>query len=220
MKKQQKKTKNLLKLSPIAMVVIVGFLVTGVASAALVNYLSNRAVTTATVNLPMEMTICEGETAAGCETTEISVTTTGLSTFNFVTVAKNLANNPVDGYRVIVIKAPGSEILTGKEFTAWETKLVGESDYTPVFNNLYAVGITGALYKLSEVASGSPVWPYGRMIIIYSDDGTVDHAKNTYAVGDDFNWNKIKATFGNITGTYKISALMVYDLTEYAASQY
>ncbi|MCX6813317.1 MAG: hypothetical protein NTV77_02440, partial [Candidatus Azambacteria bacterium] len=96
------KIKSLFKASPIA-IVIVGLLIAGVASAALVNYLSNPIQATTTVTSPITMKVNSGADSTWSDNgaTSLSISTTGGSDFTFTTLAKNNANNTINGYPVI-----------------------------------------------------------------------------------------------------------------------
>jgi len=214
--------KNLFKLSPIAMVVIVGFLVTGVASAALVNYLSDKVTTTAVVKSPIEMSINKGADGTFTGNKTITVDTTGGSDFMFTTVAKNNANNIIDGYPAIVVQAP-----TGKPFEGGEIDKVmfGDANYWPegnmidITNRLCVVYADGTLHPLSTWTGSSQ-----KLVLYFDFKGEVacsDSQTVPLGVGET-SWNVLEVTTDPALtpGNYKIYAQMASNLAEYAASQY
>ena len=211
------KIKELFKASPIAMVVV-SLVIAGVVSAAVVNYLSDEATGAVAVGSPIEMSINLGGSHTNLGNKSVTIDdTTGLSTVFFTTVAKNNANNPVEGYRVIILedKSSSPENLTGQEFTE---VLFGDANTTPkidIFNHLYAVGSTGTLYELSTMDTA--FWPYKEMILIFTTTGNAE--KYELAAGE-VNWNDFEVTLGNIVGDYEISTQYVDDLADYAAEQY
>lgn len=221
MKKNSKKTKNLLKLSPIAMVVIVGFLVTGVASAALVNYLSDKVTTTAKVKSPVEMSINEGADGTFTSNKSIIVNTTGGSDFTFTTVAKNNANNVIDGYPVIVAEAPTDKPFTGGEI---DKVMFGDAGHWPegnmlnITNRLCVVYSDGTLHPLSSWTGSSQ-----KLVLYFDSEGTPCNKSQTIplAVGEE-SWNVLTVTTDPALtpGNYKIYTQMASDLAEYASSQY
>jgi len=213
--------KNLLKGSPIALVVVVGLLVTGVASAALVNYLSDKVTTTAVVKSPIEMSINEGADGTFTGNKTITVDTTSGSDFMFTTVAKNNANNIIDGYPAIVVQAP-----TGKPFTGGEIDKVmfGDAGHWPEANmieitdSLCVVYADGTLHPLSTWTGSEQ-----KLVLYFDFEGTACYDSQTVPLGvGETSWNVLEVTTDPALapGSYKIYGQMASDLTEYAASQY
>lgn len=197
--------------------VTIGLAVAGVASAAVVNYLSDMPTGTVAVNSPVEMSINPGGSHTNLGNKSVVLDdTTGLSTVEFTTVAKNHANNTVSGYRVIILEdiSTVSGNLTAKEFTKvmFDDNAGGHGD---IFPYLYAVGSTGTLYKLSTMTT--TFWPYEKMIILFTTTGS---AVKYQLTAGEVNWNDFDITLGNIVGDYEISTQYVDDLADYAAGQY
>jgi hypothetical protein len=214
------KIKNLLKGSSLVMVIL-GLATVGVVSAAIVNYLSDAPIATTTVAEPVEMSINLGGSQTNLGNKSVVISTTGLSTVTFTTVAKNNANNAVTGYNVMVIEAPANEILTGKEFTKVEYKDAITPSIVDITSTLRVVRGNGTLTPLSEIATGNPAWTNKRMILI--SDASVLFSGGTLTTtleAGKFKWNDYGVTLGNIVGTYKVSAQYVYDLVDYAAKEY
>jgi len=221
------KIKSLLKGSSIAMVVA-GILIAGVASAALVNYLSNPAKTTATVSSPIEMSINMGRDGNTVGNKSIDVDTTGGSDFTFTTIAENKANNDIEGFPVIVVQASTGDKLTGEEFTRvlfddgtkdgniTETDIIGGWDITDL---LHVVERDGSLTKLS-----SKTWDNEKLVLYFDNDPTngICNPAATYPLeAGEVNWNVLKMTLAdNVVGTYKIYTQYANDLAEYATGQY
>ncbi len=150
------KIKSLFKASPIAMIVV-SLLVAGVASAAIVSYISNAPTAAVTVSSPVKMGIYEGvknsDYTTGYES--ITLTSTGGSSMPFTTIAKNNANNKIGGYYVTVIDAGSSDLMTGKEFTSMMfDKNKTSSQNGEIISKLCVVKGDGTLMKLSDYIAG------------------------------------------------------------------
>lgn len=210
------KIKNLFKGSSLALIVA-GLVIAGVASAALVNYLSNPTQATTTVTSPITMSINEGRSDAQGNQGPLNIATTGGSYFTFTTVAKNDANNTISGYPVIVAVATGGDKLTGKEFT----KVTFEDKNYNIENALGPIDITDLLYVVHsdgtlEKLSGK-TWDNEKLVLFF-DNGT--HGPYPLAAGE-VNWNVITITMANnVVGTYQIYSQYANDLAEYATYQY
>lgn len=209
-----KKIINLLKGTPIAMVVI-GILIAGVASAALVNYLSNATTTTTTVKSPIEMSVNVGRDGTPGGSDSISINTTGGSDFMFTTVAENKANNTINGYPVIVVVAEDGKEFTGGEIAKvmFEDKNGGPFDITGL---LYVVYSDGTLHLLSSWTGNSK-----RLVFFFDNNGDGNVQTYPLAAGE-VNWNVLTITpHQAITpGTYNIYSQYANDLAEYATYQY
>ena len=212
------KIKNLFKASPIAMVVA-GLVIAGVASAALVNYLSDYARITANVTSPIEMRVNEGANGSWTSNKSITIDTTGGSDFTFTTVAKNNANNTIDGYPVTVAVAPDGKNFTGGEIAK---VMFGDENYWPeedminITAYLYVVHSDGSLTKLSEWTGNSK-----RLVLFFDNNG--DGMAQSYPIAaGEVNWIVLTITpnAAIAEGTYGIYAQFASDLTEYAAYQY
>jgi len=212
------KIKSLFKASPIA-VIAVALLVAGVASAAVVNYLSNSTTTATTITSPIEMSVNNDRDISESSIKSININTTGGSDFTFTTVAKNNANNEISGYPVIVVEATDGGKLTGEEFTKVMFKdKNGTHDITEL---LYVVNTDGSLTKLS-----SKTWNNEKLVLSFVNYAT----GNTIAAGGvvayplsagEVNWNILTITLNQaIVGTYTISSQYANDLAEYATHQY
>ena len=234
------KIKSLFKGSPIAMVAV-ALLVAGVASAAVVNYLSNPTTTTATVTSPIEMSVNDGRDGTTVGSDSISINTTGGSHFTFTTVAENKANTEISGYPVIVVEAPADQLFTGGEIASvwFEDKNsageygVGTSPFEnkawDITNMLYVVKSDGSLTKLSAWAGNSK-----RLVLFFDNPsdpsnnndypaGTPDGVAQTYPIlAGEVNWNVLTLTpnAAIAPGTYNIYSQYVADLAEYATYQY
>ena len=204
------------KLIPI---VVAGVLIAGVASAALVNYLSDYVSTTANVTSPIEMSVNEGANGSWTSNKSITIDTTGGSDFTFTTVAKNNANNTIEGYPVIVAVAPEGQNFTGGEITK---VMFGDENYWPETNMiditeyLYVVYLDGNLHKLSEWTGDSK-----RLVLFFDNDGNGDAQPYPIEAGE-VNWNVLTITpnAAIAPGIYGIYAQYASDLAEYATYQY
>lgn len=199
--------------------VTIGLAVAGVAGAAVVNHLSDAVKTTAAVTLPVEMSVNEGADGSWTGNKSISVTTTGGSDFTFTTVAKNNANNTINGYPVTVVVAPNGKNFTGGEI---DKVMFGDANYWPEANMiditsmLYVVYSDGSLHKLSNWTGDSK-----KLVLFFdnNDDGTAQVYPLT---AGEVSWNVLAITPHQAIapGTYKIYSQYVDDLADYAAEQY
>jgi hypothetical protein len=226
----------LFKKSSIALIAT-GLVVAGVASAAIVNFLSDYAEVVTTMVSPIEMSVNEDRDGNPSTLKSIDVDTTGGSHFTFTTVAENKANNIIDGYPVIVAVAPD-----GKEFTGGEIREVWfEDKNTPpaagtgpfgnaaynITNFLYVVYSDGTLHPLSTWTGNSK-----RLVLFFdnpsdpsNDDsiGIPDGIAQTYPIAaSTVNWNVLTITPHQAIapGTYNIYSQYANDLEEYATYQY
>ena len=204
------------KLIPI---LVAGVLVAGVASAALVNFLSDYVSTTAKVTSPIEMSVNEGVNDSWTGNKSITINTTGGSDFTFTTVAKNNANNTIEGYPVIVAVAPEGQNFTGGEITK---VMFGDENYWPETNmiditeHLYVVYSNGSLHELSEWTGNSQ-----KLVLFFDNDGNGEAQPYPIEAGE-VNWNVLTITpKANIApGIYGIYGQYASDLAEYATYQY
>ena len=207
------KIKNLLKGSPITIVIAV-LLIAGVASAALVNYLSNHTAIRAYVASPIEMSVNPGADGTATGNRSISIGTTGGSDFTFTIVAKNNANNEISGYPVIVVVAPGEGGFTGKEITRVMFGLEGTwPGMVDITNHLRVVGPDGLLHELSKL----PYWAkYSKRLVL------VPQASPRLIAAGATKWGVFTITLAqNIApGTYRIYSQYASDLADYAYEQY
>ena len=212
------KIKNLLKASPILMVVA-GLVIAGVAGAAVVNFLSDYVSTTANVTSPIEMSVNEGANGSWTGNKSITINTTGGSDFTFTTVAKNNANNSIDGYPVIVAVAPEGQNFTGGEITK---VMFGDENYWPETNMiditeyLYVVYSDGSLHELSEWTGDS------KRLVLFFDNNKDGDAQPYPIEAGEVNWNVLTITpnAAIAPGIYGIYAQYASDLAEYATYQY
>ena len=217
------KIKSLFKGSSIAMIAV-GLLVAGVASAALVNYLSNAVKATTTVESPITMSVNTGVNADESDNTLLEIGITyGADDFTFTTVAKNNANNPVNGYPVIVIKETDGGKLTGEEITKvlfrdknyneWNG-LIGNTALD-ITNLLYVVHSDGSLEKLSNRD-----WDHEKLVLFFDNDGNGTAQPYPIEAGE-VNWNALTLTWNQATvGTYEIYSQYADNLADYASAQY
>ena len=204
------------KLIPI---LVAGLVVAGVASAALVNYLSNWTQTTAVVTSPVEIRVNAGADSTWTGTESISINTTGGSDFTFTTVAKNNANNAIEGYPVIVAVAPDGKNFTGGEF---EKVMFGDIDSWPnmidITDYLYVVYSNGTLVRLSAWTGDSP-----KLVLFFDNSGDNDGSVQPSSIeAGEVYWfvSTITPNAAIAPGTYQIYAQFAADLAEYATDQY
>ena len=132
--------KSLFKKSSI-IAVAAGLVVAGVASAALVSYLSNEVKVKTVLVSPVEMSVNNGRDGSASGNDFITVDTTGGSNFVFTTVAENKANDTIEGYRVFTAEAPAGQPFVGGEIErvmiehAWSG---GTQDITDALVVVYA----------------------------------------------------------------------------------
>ena len=212
------KIKNLLKASPILMVVA-GLVIAGVAGAALVNFLSDYVSIMANVTSPVEIRVNAGADSTWTGTESISINTTGGSDFTFTTVAKNNANNAIEGYPVIVAVAPDGKNFTGGEF---EKVMFGDIDSWPnmidITDYLYVVYSNGTLVRLSDWTGDSP-----KLVLFFDNSGDNDGSVQPSSIeAGEVYWfvSTITPNAAIAEGTYGIYAQFASDLAEYAADQY
>jgi len=204
------------KLIPI---LVVGLVVAGVAGAALVDYLSDYVSTTANVTSPIEMSVNEGANGSWTSNKSITIDTTGGSDFTFTTVAKNNANNTIEGYPVIVAVAPEGQNFTGGEITK---VMFGDENYWPETNMiditeyLYVVYSDGSLHELSEWTGDS------KRLVLFFDNNKDGDAQPYPIEAGEVNWNVLTITpnAAIAPGIYGIYAQYASDLAEYATYQY
>ena len=198
-------------------IVTLGLIVAGTASAALVSYLSNDVTADVDIVSPVTMNINSGRDGSVNANTSLAINTTGNSSFEFTTVAKNNANNDIEGYRVVMLEQTAGGLLNGEEVTsvffehAWSG---GEVDIT---SDLYVVLSDGSLMSLTNYIATD--WENKKLILITSENGT-DATVNDLEAGEA-DWNFFRLTLHPaVVGSYEISSQYVYDLTAYAAEFY
>ncbi len=181
------KIKNLFKASPIAMVVV-GLVIAGAASAALVSYISNAPTATVNVSSPVDIGIYEGAYDmgnSGAASINLTATYGGSTSESFTTIAKNNANNRIGAYYVMVIEATDDgDLMTGDEFIKmiWtETPWVDlrndlDESGSDIINELCVVNSDGILTALTEVTN----WNKQRIILFWDSDG---NSSNEYCYG-------------------------------------
>jgi hypothetical protein len=207
------KIKKLLTESSLLMAIAIVATV-GVASAAIVNYLTTGSVTTTTeVSSPIDMSINEGRDSTNSGNHSISMATTGGSDFTFTTVAKNNANNKIEGYRAIVIKAPYGQNFAGGEITNVELEWAGGT--TDITDHLVVVYSDGSLHDLSSWTGDS------RKLVLITKETDGSATKASLDAGES-DWNAITVTTNPAIapGPYKISSDFAVDLATFAAEQY
>lgn len=204
---------------------VIGLALAGVASAALVNYLSNSVSNTAEVVSPIVMSVNTGRDGSESGDNSINMDTTGGSDFTFTTVAKNNANNTIKGYRVVVIEETDGGKLTGEEITKVMNEVAfSEGTVTDITPYLYVVKGDGALMSLVDyIAYAKTLTPeqhLAKLVMITSTDGGTTATKASLDAGE-VDWNVFTMTLNPATkGTYVLSSEFTVDLTTYAASEY
>ena len=198
-------------------IVTFALVIAGTASAALVSYLSNDVTADVDIVSPVTMNINSGRDGSVNANTSLAINTTGNSSFEFTTVAKNNANNDIEGYRVVMLEQTAGGLLNGEEVTsvffehAWSG---GEVDIT---SDLYVVLSDGSLMSLTNYIATD--WENKKLILITSENGT-DATVNDLEAGEA-DWNFFRLTLHPaVVGSYEISSQYVYDLTAYAAEFY
>jgi len=238
------KIKSLFKASPIAMAVV-SLVIAGVASAAIVSYISNAPKATVTVSAPVAMGIYEGvkdpDKAGG--TSIILTPTFGGSSMSFTTTAKNQANNKIGGYYVTVIAAKSGDKITGKEFTSMMfDKNKDSSQNGEIINKLCVVKGDGNLMKLADYSAAG--YSNQKLVLLLDIDGDSEQVNGDVRestgmcsplmpyIGNETRsffhldadetetWTFTPTWYVGTTGRFKISAQYVNDLAEYAAYQY
>ena len=176
-----------MKKTKIALVTI-GLAMASVASAAVVNYLSDAVVATVEVKSPVDMNIYKGDydsTKTGSNA--IAFTTYGGSSMPFTTIATNNANERIGGYYVMVIEAIDlNDKMTGKEFTEmmWkETPWVNLRDDfvatgSDIISELCVVHSDGTLEKLSDWTDANPNGNK-KLVIFWDSDGNSQQVNNS-----------------------------------------
>jgi len=165
------KIKSLFKASPIAMA-IVSLVIAGVASAAIVSYISNAPTAAVTVSAPVVMGIYEGvEDPNKTVVTSVNLTPTfGGSSMSFTTTAKNQANNRIGGYYVTVIDAGSGDKVTGQEFTSMMfDKNKNSSQNGEIINKLCVVKGDGTLMKLADYSATG--YSNQKLVLLLDIDG-------------------------------------------------
>ena len=237
------KIKSLFKASPIVMIVA-SLAIVGVASAAIVSYISNAPTAAVTVSAPVAMGIYKG-VKDGDKTgkTLISISTVGGSSMPFTTTAKNQSNNRIGGYYVMVIDAGSGDKVTGKEFTSMTfDKNKTSSQNGEIIDKLCVVEGDGNLTSLSAYTADNR--SNQKLVLLLDIDGDSTQVNNgvhestgmcsqlTPYIGNETRsffhldaaetetWTFTPTWNTGAKGTFTISAQYVNDLAKYAAYQY
>ena len=239
------KIKSLFKASPIAMAVV-SLVIAGVASAAIVSYISNAPKAAVTVSAPVAMGIYEG-VKDGDKTGVTSLTLTptfGGSSMSFTTTAKNQANNRIGGYYVTVIAAEGADKITGQEFTSmmFDKNKANNPQNGEIINKLCVVKGDGNLMKLADYSAAG--YSNQKLVLLLDIDGDSEQVNGdvrestgmcsplTPYIGNETRsffhldadetetWTFTPTWYVGTTGRFKISAQYVNDLAKYATEQY
>ncbi len=186
---------------------ILGLTLAGVASAALVNYLSNKVTSVTSIASPVSMSINEGRDGSDSGNNSIAFSTFGGSDFVFTTVAKNNANNKVEGYRVILAEAPAGKPFTGHEVMSVAMENANFAS-TTITDTLYVYGSDGTHAKLAD-------WVGNSQKIIITNDDTVG------LDAGEIDWNAITIQVNQAIapGSYVIRSMFVNDLAAYRLSE-
>jgi hypothetical protein len=226
--KNMNKIKSLLKIKYLAVIgVVSGLAIAGVASAALVNYLSNASKTMTSVQSPIVMSVRSGDQSNltdGVPVLDIGATYGG-SSVTFTTIAKNLANNPINGYDVLVVKETDGKSITGNEITTLTYDDNTGISSANIVGNFWVVEADGTLTPLTTFIAAGRSNP--TLVLLYdkSQTGNVTQDLSTIPASNVL-WNKYTATFSPATvGTYEIYSQYIPDgttagLRAYADTQY
>lgn len=215
-----KKLKTLFRTRTYLMIAI-SLAVVGVASAAVFNYISNSVVANTTVASPIHMDINSGRDGSATGQQSIGIATTGGGEFTFTTVAKNNAQNSVNGYNVMVVNETDGGKLTGEEIA--ELMFEDSSPFGP-FNILpviYVVEGDGSLTSLAAYIAANR--SDKKLVLMADQDGNNDGAQLTTLAAGEARWNVYKITLaGGAVGTYDLYSQYVAEgsLAAYATDQY
>ena len=199
---------------------VVGLILAGGASAALVNYLSNTITATTSIASPVSMSVNAGIDGSVSGNQSVAVSAFGGSDFQFTSVAKNNSTtNSITGYRVLVVTAPNGAPFTGGEVSkvvyqnANHPTTAEAQDITPYLVVVYA---DGSIHWLKDWTGSSQ-----KLVLITSIDGGNTADQDTLTPNEN-DWNGFTMT-SNVAitpGTYTIQSLFVPDLAKFAATQY
>jgi len=233
------KIKSLFKASPIAMAVV-SLVIAGVASAAIVSYISNAPTATVTVSAPVAMGIYEGvkvPNKTGAES--LTLAAFGGDSMPFTTTAKNQSNNRIGGYYVMVIEAENGDKITGQEITSMmfdKNKGSGNPQNGEILSKLCVVKKDGTLMKLADYSAAG--YSNQKLVLLLDIDGDNEQESTgmcsplTPYIGNETRsffhldaaetetWTFTPTWNTGAKGTFKISAQYVNDLAKYATEQY
>lgn len=175
---------------------VLGLLVIGGATAALVKYLSNTVIYNVTVSSPLEMV---GDT-------NLQLNIVGGNSINYTVTTINHANVIVASYPITTLSGPGN--WTGKEFL--EASLTDPSGTYNITSLLYVVEDNGTLIPYTNVDTLNQ-----SIINVYVDKtGTGILTKYNRSVGFNEQNNLSIITSPTITpGTYTIKSCQLFDAT-------
>jgi len=208
------KIKKLLTESSLLMAIAIVATV-GVASAAVINYLTTGQVINKTaITAPIDMSVNDGRNGDATGTKSIDMAVYGGSDFLFTTVAKNNANNDIEGYRAVVLDAPSGKEFVGGEIT--DIIMDTKTDENYVFGHFFVVRSNGTLVKLKEWTGKSD-----KLVLVTSKNGGNSAEKDNLIAGTA-DWNAFTMTTNPAIepGNYRIYSDFVVDLTSYAVEQY
>lgn len=241
------KIKNLFKASPIA-IVVAGLVIAGVASAAIVSYISNATTGSVAVSSPVEIRMNPGQDGTWSTARYLLplAATTGGSSMPFTTIARNNANNRVGGYYVTVIEAKDSgDKVTGKEFSSImfdKNKGDGHSQNGEMLNRLCVVEGNGSLTSLPDYIAANR--SDKKLALLFDVDGNSQQVSNsiyestgmcsalTPYIGNETRsffhlnpgeierWTFTPTWNPVVVGNFQISAQYVNDLAKFAAETY
>ena len=240
------KIKSLFKASPIAMAVV-SLVIAGVASAAIVSYISNAPTATVTVSAPVAMGIYEGvkvPNKTGAES--LTLAAFGGDSMPFTTTAKNQSNNRIGGYYVMVIEAENGDKITGQEITSMmfdKNKGSGNPQNGEILSKLCVVEGDGSLTSLSAYTATNR--RDQKLVFLFDVDGDSNQVNSdgvhestgmcsplTPYIGNETRsffhldadatetWTFTPTWNTGAEGNFTISAQYVNDLAKYAAYQY
>lgn len=199
------------------MLVVAGLVISGVASAALVNSLSNQTRTKATISSPITMNVNPGRDGSVNTNSLVTLDTFGGSDFQFTTVAKNNTNNDIQGYRVIVVDAPEGKNFTGGEIDKVMLEYAAISgNPIEITDRLVVVYSDGSIHWLKDWTGNSR-----RLVLITSSDGGSTATKAGLVAGEtDWNTFTMTTSVAIAPGAYNIYSEFTFDLAKYAAEKY
>ena len=239
------KIKSLFKASPIA-IIVVSLVIVGVASAAIVSYISNAPTATVTVSAPVAMGIYKGVKSNETGAESLTLNVFGGDSMPFTTTAKNQANNRIGGYYVIVVDAGSGDKITGQEFTSImfdKNKETPSSQNGEILSKLCVIESNGSLTTLSAYTAANR--SNQKLVLLFDVDGDSNQVNSdgvyestgmcsplTPYIGNETRsffhldaaetetWTFTPKWNAGATGIFTISAQYVNDLAEYAASVY
>lgn len=183
---------------------VIGLIVVGGASAALVSYLSNTVSMSTTVSTPLVMT---GDIL-------LSVTTVAGSPIHYKVTTVNNAESVIYSFPVTEITGPAGKKFMGNEFTSIIIKQPQAPDGVEVGSDMKYVKSDGTLALFSEVEHDASITDTVKLVYDLAYGPTFDFSKG-YPRAVGFNeWNDLTiSTNGALApGVYTIKSCQLFDL--------